>query len=840
VLILPIKQEEKTIGIISFGSRRVLELTSRDINLLNAIGSQIGIAIVQAYLYEKSQTQAKELQALYEDLNRRNKDLKILNTITQAVNQSLDLEEIYKVALDMVTSMETVDMAMIYLVDKDRKGAILQAQRNLPEDYIRRAGRIPYPKGITWKVIESGEILNVKDAQTDPQIGPAGRELGHHSLLGIPITLEGAVIGVIWFLSYKERQFDKQEIDLLSSIGDQIATAVAKAKLYRELSKKNRYETIISNVTQSVHQSINLQDVLENAVESISKHIDGVDHVAIYLVEVEEVDSTLRSAQGSPQAILKAYRGYPNWFVERVSSIPYPKGLTWKTIMEGKPRYVADVDEDTAIGPAGREVGTKSYLSIPIFFQDKTIGSININSLQKNAFAEEDLQLLGIVAQQIEVAINNAQQAEALRQSEENLNKLNLELEQKVTERTAQIIKVNQELLQAKEEAEQANKAKSEFLSRVSHELRTPMNSILGFAQLMEMDPSLTLKQKGSIKHILQAGRHLLILIDELLDISRIESGRLKLSLEPVSVIEVMQETLSLVQTMAAQRKIYLQSNLEEADGWYVLADKQRFKQVLLNLFSNAIKYNREGGIVTYSCEEAPKKRLRIRISDTGIGIPPEKMDRLFTSFDRLGVEQIGVAEGTGLGLTLSKRLVEAMGGKIGVESAVHQGSTFWVELSLVESLEKKPESMDEKILSKNKSETNERAHTVLYIEDNLLNLNLIEHALVYRPEVNLLTAMQGSIGLDLVREHHPGLILLDLNLPDIPGEEILRRIKEDPKTDNIPVVIISADAIPDRVKRLLNTGAKAYLTKPLDLRTFFNVLDEVFDKEGVSCGKKH
>src|SRR3990172_1392587 len=329
---VPIKHEDKIIGVVNFASLRVLELSSRDINLLSAIGSQIGTAIVQAYLYEKSQEQREELGTLYEDLDKKNRDLEILSTITQAVHQSLDLEEIYKIALDMVTGMEGVDMAVIYLVDENRKEAVLQAQRNFPEDYIRRAGRIPYPKGITWKVINNGEIVNIEDAQKDPDIGPAGRDLGHHSILGVPITLDGVVIGVTWFLSYKERQFNEQEVELLFSIGNQIAVAIAKAKLYRELSKKNRYETIISTVTRSVHQSIELQEVLENAVDAMSRNVNGVEHVAIHLVEGEE-------------AVLKAYRGHPDWFVERVRRIPYPKGFTWKTIIEGKPRYCPDVDQ---------------------------------------------------------------------------------------------------------------------------------------------------------------------------------------------------------------------------------------------------------------------------------------------------------------------------------------------------------------------------------------------------------------------------------------------------------------------------------------------------------------
>src|SRR3990170_3619038 len=409
--VAPLLYKGDVIGVLALYSTEYSAYDQIKLDLLASFANQAAIAIENARLYEQTKSQAEELRALYEDLNKRNRDLEILNTITQAVHQSLDLEGIYKIALDMVTGMEGVDMAVIYLVDDDRKEAVLQAQRNFPEDYIRRAGRIPYPKGITWKVINNGEIVNIEDAQKDPDIGPAGRDLGHHSILGVPITLDGVVIGVTWFLSYKERQFNEQEVELLSSIGNQIAVAIAKAKLYRELSKKNRYETIISTVTRSVHQSIELQEVLENAVDAMSKNINGVEHVAIHLVEGEE-------------AVMKAHRGHPDWYIERVRRIPYPKGFTWKTIIEGKPRYCPDVDQDTVIGPAGREVGTKSYLSMPIHDEVKTVGCINVHSFRKNSFDEEEIKLLEIVAQQIETAIKNAQHAEALRESEERFRNM--------------------------------------------------------------------------------------------------------------------------------------------------------------------------------------------------------------------------------------------------------------------------------------------------------------------------------------------------------------------------------------------------------------------------------
>src|SRR5579885_1313323 len=343
-----------------------------------------------------------ENMSSYEEITQRKRDLEILTKIIQAVHKSPDLEEAYTRALDSVMKLENVDMAAVYLVDKQRNEAVIKAHRNLPEGFVQRAGRILYPRGATWEVINTGKILNVKSAEQDPNIGQAGRELGFRSMLGIPINLDGKTIGVFWLLSYREHFFTRSEEELLTSIGTQIAVAIARAKMFEEmkeqedilrtslaqLSKKSRYETIISTVIRTIHRSINLDEVLENAVDAMSKNM-GIDNVFVSLVEGQE-------------AVLKAHRGYPEWFIERVRRIPYPRGVTWRVITEGKPMYCPDADNDTFLGPAGREVGTKSYVSMPIHFGGKAVGVININSLQKNAFDEEELKLLEIVAQQIE------------------------------------------------------------------------------------------------------------------------------------------------------------------------------------------------------------------------------------------------------------------------------------------------------------------------------------------------------------------------------------------------------------------------------------------------------
>jgi CheY-like chemotaxis protein/anti-sigma regulatory factor (Ser/Thr protein kinase) len=356
----------------------------------------------------------------------------------------------------------------------------------------------------------------------------------------------------------------------------------------------------------------------------------------------------------------------------------------------------------------------------------------------------------------------------------------------------------------------------------MSHELRTPLNSILGFGQLLDRQ-SPTETQRPRIRYILSAGRHLLNLINEVLDISRIEAGTLQLSVEPVCVEEAIGEALDLMRPIAAERKISLNTGCALDSTTYVLADQQRLKQVLLNLLSNAVKYTAVHGSVTVSFQQSGKAMTRIAVQDTGAGIPVEKLARLFTPFDRLGAEQSTV-EGTGLGLALCQRLVQAMQGAIGVSSTPGNGSTFWLDLPGAQSpLQTLPASA-EPLVSRTSDEETRR---ILYIEDNFSNVTLVDQMLADRPALELMTAMQGRVGLDLARQHGPDLILLDLHLPDMPGWHVLAQLKADQITREIPVVVISADATAPQIKRLLSAGARAYLTKPIDIGEFYRVVDE-------------
>lgn len=385
----------------------------------------------------------------------------------------------------------------------------------------------------------------------------------------------------------------------------------------------------------------------------------------------------------------------------------------------------------------------------------------------------------------------------------------------------------NDELESAKSVAEKANLAKSDFLSSMSHELRSPLNAILGFAQLMESaSPIPKDPQKESIAQILQAGWHLLKLINEILDLSVIESGKVSLSRESVSLTEVMSECRAMMETQAQQRGISITfPRFHDHAPFFVKADRTRLKQIIINLLSNAIKYNKEHGTVVVSCAESAPERIRISVADTGEGLSPEKLAQLFQPFNRLGQEVGGVA-GTGIGLVVTKRLVELMEGRLGVESTVGEGSVFWCELvsAAAPQLEVQNEGDDPSVSPQLPDDATH--HTLLYIEDNPANMKLVEQIIARCPGIRLLTAVSGTSGIELARTAHPQVILLDINLPDIHGIEVLKILHHDRATSHIPVVALSANAMPHDIETGLKAGFFRYLTKPIKVDEFLATLN--------------
>jgi signal transduction histidine kinase/ActR/RegA family two-component response regulator len=382
------------------------------------------------------------------------------------------------------------------------------------------------------------------------------------------------------------------------------------------------------------------------------------------------------------------------------------------------------------------------------------------------------------------------------------------------------------DLVTARDEAVTATQAKNAFLSSTSHELRTPLNAVLGFAQLLQLS-DLSQEDEDGVERILTAGHHLLALINELIDIARIESGEFSLSVEPVAVQPVVEETGQLIAPLAADRSITI-SQPSPPPGLAVKADRQRLRQILVNLLSNAIKYNRVGGSVTITCRAAGPDQASLTVADTGPGIAAADLDRIFDPFERLGAEQTAI-EGTGIGLPLARAFAEAMHGTLIAASVPGEGTTFTITLPRSPDLAQAP-AADVRVPGPRIAPDDSAADRirVLYIEDNPANIEVVTRFLKTRPSMRLQSVISGQAGLESATREIPDLILLDLHLPGLHGDEVLRRLKANPATADIPVAILSAEASPIIIRNLRTSGIIAYLTKPLDLTELGRLLDSV------------
>jgi len=385
--------------------------------------------------------------------------------------------------------------------------------------------------------------------------------------------------------------------------------------------------------------------------------------------------------------------------------------------------------------------------------------------------------------------------------------------------------RVESELNEAMAAAEKANRAKTDFLSGMSHELRTPLNAVLGFAQLMESgSPPPTVSQKRNLDQILKAGWYLLELINEVLDLTLIESGKVTLSREPVSLSEVVLECRAMIEPQAHKRGIGMKFPRFDIP-YFVKADRTRVKQVLINLLFNAIKYNKPGGAVSMEYALSPPDSIRISVRDTGMGLNTEQLAQLFQPFNRLGKEA-GAEEGTGIGLVVTKRLVELMEGSIGVDSEVGVGSVFWIELSLTAAPQLAAREAQGAVPAQAQTADGVRPRTLLYVEDNPANLELVEQLIARRPDLRLLSAADGDLGIEFARAYQPEVILMDINLPGVSGIAALKMLRADPSTAHIPIIALSANAVPHDIQKALDAGFFNYLTKPIKVDQFMEALD--------------
>ncbi|MBC8006647.1 MAG: response regulator [Prolixibacteraceae bacterium] len=421
------------------------------------------------------------------------------------------------------------------------------------------------------------------------------------------------------------------------------------------------------------------------------------------------------------------------------------------------------------------------------------------------------------------LAMNEALLLGSMRQHEltEIAEKLNEQLRAEIAVRK----RVESELIQSIGVAEKANLAKTEFLSSMSHELRTPLSAILGFSQLIEAGtPPPTPTQKRSIDQILKAGWYLLDLINEILDLALIESGKLPLSIEPVPLADVMLECAAMIEPQAQKHGVSVAFPQFEIPC-LISADRIRLKQVLINLLSNAIKYNSMGGEVVVECTASPPDSIRIGVSDTGAGLSPDQLAKLFQPFNRLG-QEAKAEQGTGIGLVVCKRLVELMGGNIGVESAVGKGSVFWVDLKLARESESAAIPTPSGVVVAANTQAGAPPHLLLYVEDNPANLMLVADILALRPDIRFLSARDALSGIELAQSALPEVILMDINLPGISGFDALKILASNPATAHIPVLALTANAMSNDREKGLAAGFFRYLTKPIKINEFMATLD--------------
>ena len=496
-----------------------------------------------------------------------------------------------------------------------------------------------------------------------------------------------------------------------------------------------------------------------------------------------------------------------------------PNGLgpTGVAIRESKPVWCQDFQHDpltTAWHEQGAKFGWGASASLPLHCKGKVIGSFTLYSGVPNVFDEVTQSLLIEMAMNISFALDRFDSEAKRVRAETELDRYRQHLERMVAARTA-------ELSMARNVAEIANRAKSEFLSNMSHELRTPMNAILGFGQLLGCDDTLSDESKDFVQEIRKAGEHLLELINEVLDLAKVESGHIDLSLEAVAVCPIIAECLSMVSSQADKHNIKLSH--AGLQGIAVRADHMRLKQALLNLLSNAIKYNSRGGSVHVEVRPAGKERLCILVTDTGPGIPASHLTELFQPFSRLDAENSCI-EGTGIGLTITRRIVEMMGGTVDVKSEMGTGSTFWIELP-TEVLPEEPDRVAGKSAALAQHTVQ---HSVLYIEDNPANLKLVVQLLGRRKHLHLLTAHTPELGIALALSRHPDLILLDINMPGMDGYQVLEVLKADASLKNIPIIAVTANAMTRDIERSRTAGFTEYLTKPLDIVKFYALLDKL------------
>jgi len=702
-------------------------------------------------------TERKEAEVM---LHQDQEQQAVLRAMLEDVLRGGGLEETLDACLTRLLAVSWLSLLTkggIFLMDADEEALRLAVSRDLSPEILSLCNRVPTGRCHCGRAAATKELQFSQRLDHRHEISyPGMAEHGHYNL---PLLSEGEVLGVMVLYLPHGFERDPAKEQFLTTVADVLAGFIRRKRTERALERsEQRYRILMDTAPDAIY--INQEGIFT------------------YLNP-----AALRLFGARDAGVLLGTR-----VLDRIHAKDHDLVRERMRILTEERRAVPALEEK-------------------FIRMDGTTVDVEVTAAPYSDDVETGMQVI-------------VRDITERKRAEEALQRLNEELEERVEQRTI-------ELVAARYEAERSSRAKSEFLSRMSHELRTPLNAILGFGQLLELELR-NPEQADNVKEILHAGQHLLELINEVLDLARIESGKFTVSKEPVPLMPLIGDCLTLIRPQAEARGIRIVEAGRDC-GEHVRADRVRLKQVLLNLLSNAVKYNRDGGEIGIACVDQGEAIL-VRISDTGAGLTPEQQGRLFVAFERLDADQHAV-EGSGIGLALSKRLVELMDGEIGVESTAGLGSTFWVRLPTSDGHPEPAHPTTGTATLEPPRSVNLQLWDVLCIEDNPANLRLIERILARRPDVRLLTASAPGLGLELAAAHRPALILLDINLPDMDGYDVMNCLREHPATRDIPVVAISANAMPKDLARGKAAGFADYLTKPLDVDRLLRVVDDVIGK---------
>lgn len=773
-----------------------------------------------------------------------------------------DLQDAIRFTLDTLLEVEGIDCGGIYLIDPVTQTPKLKIHKGLSESFIQKINVYkPLPEHV--KMINSGIPIYGRSDILFPDMN-SEEELDFIQCFALlPLQHKGKVVGVINLGSRSLNEIPDGTIRMIETLTMQAGVAISRINIETALlSSKKNFQMLFDTIDDFMFILDNLGNIMiTNPVvqNRLGYSIEELNKMNVLEVHPPERRQEAGFIVGEMLAGRETFCPVP-LYTKSGEHIPVETRIItgkWdgKDVLYGISRDMTEHHKAEAAlrmqsaafesfalaiiitDKHGRiQWANSSFLRLTGYSMDEVIGKTNgqlIKSGKQDAEFYRELWKTIKKGQVWSGEIVNMRKNGSVYPEELTITPV-LDFENKVSGYIAIKIDITKrkqtevELENARQDAIRANKAKSEFLSRMSHELRTPLNSILGFAQLFEMG-ELHPAQKKGVKYILKSGKHLLDLINEVLDISRIEAGKLSLSIESVKVKDLIMEIIDILKQSAEEQHISIEMVGSPVNDEYIQVDKMRAKQVMINLLNNAIKYNHEGGSVVVKTEILALNQkgyypLRISVIDSGKGIPEADIPKLFIPFERIGAEKTGI-EGTGLGLAVVSKLIEAMNGRIGVESTVGKGSTFWVEFPLSTKEKEEPVALEQFTEITHRLAT--KKGLILYIEDNIPSIDLVDQILAsHCPGITMVSNNYGGNAISLAMELNPGLILLDLNLPDKHGSNVLKMLQSEQKTNSIPVVIISADAMNTQMDKLVKMGAKKHLTKPLNIPDFLKMID--------------